>query len=161
MTTKKLPVIAQRQIHTGMDLIDSQQVIERIAYLDGKLRAQFDDWCKELDENRQYYVHPDGTFEWWLEISDTDGDDEDAHELRALLALANDGEQLSEWTSGVTLIRDDHFEDYAREMAVDIGAITADAKWPCNHIDWVEAAHELQQDYCRLTFDDEDYWAQR
>ena len=52
-----------------------------------------------------------------------------------------------EWIHGVQFIRDSYFEDHARELADDIGAIDKDAKWPCSCIDWEEAADQLKQDY--------------
>lgn len=46
-----------------------------------------------------------------------------------------------------TLIAETYFETYAEELAEDVGAITRDANWPNNHIDWEEAADALKQDY--------------
>ena len=59
---------------------------------------------------------------------------------------------------GETLIRDTYFEDYARELAEDIGAINRDASWPNNCIDWEEAASQLQQDYFSVEYGDVIYW---
>jgi hypothetical protein len=56
-----------------------------------------------------------------------------------------------------TLIPEDDFEDYARELAEDIGAIDPDASWPLNCIDWAEAARMLAQDYTNVSFDGTDY----
>lgn len=47
----------------------------------------------------------------------------------------------------ITFIMDRHFEDYAQELAEDIGAINRDSAWPNNCIDWKQAASELQMDY--------------
>lgn len=58
----------------------------------------------------------------------------------------------------VTLIRDSYFEDYARELAEDIGAVPADAQWPMRCIDWKQAARELQTDYTTVEFDGVTYW---
>lgn len=38
-------------------------------------------------------------------------------------------------------------EDFAQDMAEQLGAIEADAKWPHNCIDWEYAARELMMDY--------------
>lgn len=46
-----------------------------------------------------------------------------------------------------TLIHEFYFEDYARQLAEDIGAIDRDATWPAYHIDWKAAAEDLKQDY--------------
>jgi len=56
-----------------------------------------------------------------------------------------------------TLIPDDEFEDYAQELAEDIGAIDDDAGWPANHIDWEAAADALRMDYTTIAFKGDDY----
>jgi hypothetical protein len=56
-----------------------------------------------------------------------------------------------------TLIPEDEFEDYARELAEDIGAIPAGMGWPLYCIDWERAARELSADYNRVTFRGTDY----
>jgi hypothetical protein len=89
---------------------------------------------------------------------------EDAEELAPLQALLDtlagtggDHEWRGQWYP-VTLIRDSHFETYARELAEDIGAIRADAQWPLTCIDWEKAAWELQTDYTSVEFDGVTYW---
>ena len=48
-----------------------------------------------------------------------------------------------------TLVHEDHFREYAEELAVDIGAIDRRQRdhWPYTCIDWEQAADELKQDY--------------
>lgn len=80
-------------------------------------------------------------------------------ELIALRALANEAAgYVADWDCGATLIRDSYFEDYARELAEDIGAINHDASWPNNHIDWEAAADALKMDYTAVDFDGVMYW---
>lgn len=71
---------------------------------------------------------------------------------RALLDFDGETEIGGEWSYGVALIREDNFEDYAREFAEDIGAIGRDAAWPCDCIDWEKAASELAMDYTSVDF---------
>jgi hypothetical protein len=85
---------------------------------------------------------------------ESDGDDnEDREELATLVGILDDlkGNGGDEQWRGdwypTTLIRETYFEDYARELAEDIGAIDKDAAWPDRHIDWEAAAQELLQDY--------------
>lgn len=91
---------------------------------------------------------------------DTDTLDEDERtELAALKSLAEEAEgYCPDWTYGATLIRDDYFEDYARELADDIGAVNRDSTWPNNFIDWEAAADALKQDYTEVDFDGVSYW---
>lgn len=58
---------------------------------------------------------------------------------------------------GVTMIPEDEFEDYARELAEDLGAIDSDAAWPASFIDWPRAAAALAQDYSEVEFDGTTY----
>jgi chromosome segregation ATPase len=57
-----------------------------------------------------------------------------------------------------TLIAESDFEDYAREMAEDIGAINRHAAWPANCIDWEQAANELKMDYSVIELESTTYY---
>jgi hypothetical protein len=86
------------------------------------------------------------------EIENTEPEDrEDKWEetLEAINAIADD---VSEWQYGATLIREDYFEEYAQQLAEDIGAIGRDATWPLSHIDWPAAAEALLIDYSEVKF---------
>lgn len=91
----------------------------------------------------------------WLEGTD---DEDELEELAKLKELADDAGASPDWQDGEALIRDDHFEDYAKQLAEDIGAVDSSAGWPNNCIDWAQAAELLQQDYMLVSFDGEDYW---
>ena len=101
-------------------------------------------------------------------ISDHEGgatvDEDDLNEaytLRAFLAeivgMGGDDQWRGDWYP-TDLIRDSYFEDYARELAEDIGAIDSRASWPLTHIDWPAAAAALQQDYTSVEFAGVTYW---
>lgn len=57
-----------------------------------------------------------------------------------------------------TLIHENSFEEYARELAEDIDAIPDDAPWPIRCIDWEQAADELRMDYTMVSFNGDDYY---
>jgi hypothetical protein len=78
-------------------------------------------------------------------------DEELAEELAAIEAIED---ELPPRNDGDTMIREDCFEDYARELAVEIGAINGEESWPLNCIDWERAAKELAQDYTTIEFGD-------
>lgn len=84
------------------------------------------------------------------------GDDEKA-ELKEIEEL-RDETDAREFRHGIQLIPCDEFEDYARELAEEIGAIPDNAQWPCRCIDWEQAAKELAVDYSVVTFRGEDYY---
>ena len=125
------------KISNAQDLIDSREVIERIE----ELRAMLPEEAGDV-------------------MPGTSGDLEDIQaELEALEALAEQGRQYApDWEYGETLIHDEYFETYARELAEDCGLIRKDANWPNNCIDWEEAARQLQQDYTAIDFAGETYW---
>ena len=76
-----------------------------------------------------------------------------------LEALQSEAEDYSpDWHHGECLIRESYFEDYAQELAEDIGAIDPNAHWPNDCIDWERAARELQYDYTAVDFDGVTYW---
>ena len=133
-------------IDNSADIIDSRDVIERIAELEGERddHPMPDDGSGDDDAVR---------FEEWRAANP-----DDAEELATLQALAIQAEGYGDWTHGEALIRDSYFETYARELAEDIGAIKSDMGWPYTCIDWAEAASELQQDYSSYDFDGVTYW---
>lgn len=131
------------------DVIDSRDVIARIEELEGE-RDSFEIDAEILDE-------PDTIgnveVEWAIQNED------DAKELKVLIELAEEAEgYASDWRYGETLIRDSYFEDYARDLAEDIGAIKENASWPNNYIDWEAASEALKLDYTSVEFDGVTYW---
>ena len=95
----------------------------------------------------------------YLEIDENELDDDEKEELRILRDLAEQGEQYSSnWINGSTLIADDYFVQYARDLAEDIGAISRNLDWPACHIDWEAAANYLKMDYSSIDFDGAEYW---
>ena len=87
-----------------------------------------------------------------------DGEEFSAEEYDRLNALRTLREDIGEeWRYGATLIPENEFEEYARELAEDIGAIPSDYSWPASHIDWEAAARALRMDYTSVTFDGDDY----
>lgn len=105
------------------------------------------------------YDLPENLSEGLKDLKDSgyDGSDE-SKELGALEALAEEANGSPDWQYGEGLIRDSHFEDYARQLAEDVGAMPDDARWPCTCIDWEKAADELKMDYTSVSFDGVDYW---
>lgn len=51
-----------------------------------------------------------------------------------------------------TMILDEHFEEYAQQLAEDLGLISDELKWPTYHIDWKAAAESLAMDYSEVNF---------
>lgn len=123
MTTQTLEELA------GQDMIDSRDLLERLEELEARE--------EEIDAAAE---------------SDDESDGDEKAELAALRELQSETEGYAgdNWRDGVTFIRDSYFEQYAEELADDIGAIDKEARWPVNHIDWKAAADELRQDYTEV-----------
>lgn len=68
--------------------------------------------------------------------------DENEDEIDALQEVVDEG-------IDDTLVHEDYFQEYAEELAVDIGAIDRSQRghWPYTCIDWEQAAEELKRDY--------------
>lgn len=138
--TYTVPTEAGENVLDSRDLAARQQEIE-------------DEY--ELD----YEVYT-GPAEFAAHIRETDEDVADEYEL--LYAVNEDGRATfgaGDWDEGaVILVLDDYFEDYAEQLASDIGAISDDAGWPLSFIDWSAAADALRQDYTSFTYDGHEYW---
>ena len=63
-----------------------------------------------------------------------------------------------EWEYGISFIREAYCENYAREIAVELGEIINDIHWPATHIDWKAASEELAMDYSEVEFDGVTYY---
>jgi len=127
-TTEK---ILNGEYQIGLSTTDCKTV-ERLQY-EQKIYDDYDKMygCDSLDE--------------WI----AEHDDGAAVEYREALAFLNEinDNAADSAADGVVCIADDYFEDYAKELAMDIGAIGKDMAWPLNHIDWEAAAEALQEDY--------------
>lgn len=63
----------------------------------------------------------------------------------------------SEWDYGLTLIPDDEFEDYVKELITDCGYISNDLpSWI--EIDWETTAENVKIDYSEVEFRGETYY---
>ena len=93
----------------------------------------------------------------WLEDMEEELDEYEKEELTILRDVEEQGESSPDWNYGATLIRDSYFEEYAQQLAEDIGAIGRDLQWPLYHIDWEAAADSLRVDYSTIDFDGVEY----
>ena len=122
-------------ISNSMDYIDSRDVLERIEELEDEL--------ENLD--------PEAS---GLDVEEIE------EELELLNSLKDEWGDDQSFEFGVFLIKDNCFEDYAREFAFDVGYLTTDNEWqwPYSHINWSAAAEELKIDYQEIDFDGVTYY---
>jgi len=111
------------------DVIDSRDVIERIAELEA---MQADEDCG-LDTDEE-------------------------SELTFLKAVAAEGSLAADdWVYGVTLVRDSYFTEYTQELVEE--CYGHDMKLPdFVEVDWKATARNVQQDYTPVEFDGVTYW---
>ena len=87
------------------------------------------------------------------------GTSDDARDLAKLIEFAIDAaDACVDYRHGEALIRDGYFEEYAQELAEDIGTVDRRRSWPVNCIDWSAAADALKADYSCVAWAGEDYW---
>ena len=161
------------------NVIDSRDIIERIDELTGDFQALVDDIeDAETDEDRETAfadlavwlightnIVPDLKTTEEIAFDDVSewAESDDAHELKALLALADDAECSPDWSYGETLIHEDYFTDYIEELINDCYELPKEfnsGDWPWRHmtIDYVAAADEAKQDYMEVNFDGATYY---
>ena len=129
----------------GRDIIDTRDIIERIA----ELRAK---WASATGDDPDDYQLSGDDYLAGLDEGDRD-------ELVALEEFRDEyADSFPDWRYGETLIRDDYFTTYAQELADDIGAIPSDMSWPSCYIDWERAARELRYDYTPTELNGVTYW---
>jgi soluble cytochrome b562 len=149
-----------------MKTLDTRDLKERKEELEA-MRDAVTDAQSELDQHKDGKPSEDDTeefAEWEEEEESLEETLTDAlHEFRnpekeELEELEELESEISDFNHGETMIPVDDWEDYARELAEDLGAIDRDAKWPNTCIDWEQAANELAMDYTIVSYQGDDYY---
>lgn len=79
-------------------------------------------------------------------------DEDEVEELRMLREL------MEEIREDAFLICESYFEEYARQLAEDIGAIGGETQWPATCIDWEQAADDLKMGFTSVEFGEYTYY---
>ena len=161
------------EISNTDNVLDSRDIIDRIEYLESERESLTDEVDKaqetldDLDSDDFVEVSAFEAAEdearrelatAQANVKDWDESDE-GQELVKLKAFAEEAEGYAEdWRHGATLIHEDYFEDYARDLAAEGDYDMKNEQWPYTCIDWTQAAEELKQDYTSVDFDGETYW---
>lgn len=128
-------------ISNSDDVIDSRDVIERIAELEGERDALADE-DGAISEKK--------LAEW--------NEGEAGTELKNLLTLQEEADgYVPDWKYGAGLVRETYWVEYVEEMLKDIGDLPQ--KLP--HyivIDWEATAENIKVDYTSVEFDGVTYW---
>lgn len=95
----------------------------------------------DFDEIPQKWANEDDCFEFAEAFAECE---QDIDVVEAALECDISPSDIDEAYNG----RYDDDEDFAMQLANDIGAIDKNASWPQSCIDWEQAAKELMYDYC-------------
>lgn len=138
-----------------INYLDIDELNDRLEELEGlrdALESERENLTEATDEDRE-------EIEGRIEAAQSDFGEAEAAELKALEDLKDEvGEYHGKIsTDGGPFVDEDDFEDYARELAEEIGAIDKNASWPNTCIDWKQAAEELQMDYSSIEWNGTTY----
>ena len=128
-------------LNNGDDILEVTDIIERV---------------EELREAR------DLSLDEWGEIIETLADCGELATLESFLMDLRGSVGEDEWEGGwypSELIHEGYFEVYAQRVAEDEGVDTS--SWPCQHIDWENAADSLKDYYEFINLQGEWYLAKR
>jgi len=151
----------------GDDVIDSRDIIERLEELrDEKSDLEFaiteaqeayDNEDDEEETSPERYAELEADIET-AKSALREWEDDNASELTALEEFEKNFSGYGDWSGGDTLIEDDHFTDFAQQLAQDCCEMPANLTWPLNCIDWEQAANELKYDYMCADIGGWTYW---
>ena len=152
-----------------------QEAIDEAAEAHDEAVAASDEWQRELDETMesgnetaierlesQRADHNEAIGAAREALKDAERAMEewtDYEEYAALKSFVEEASGYGDWDHGETFIADSHFEEYAEQLAEDIGAVKRNAEWPYTCIDWKQAAEELKADYTSYEINGSTYWA--
>ena len=118
-------------IDNTQDIIDVRDIIEYVEENESLAATLEDDEAEEYSQIRQL--------------------------LNDLRGNGGDEQWRGDWYP-LTLIHEDYFQEYAQELAEDLGYKMSEQSWPLTHIDWEAAAEALLMDYTSVEFDGVTYW---
>lgn len=139
-----------------MNILDTRDLIETRENLQTQILADFNEKFKtdfdsydELDFNNSEEQYNENKLEYFT--SDWAEEIEHIEEIDQI-----ESELGSEFDYGVTLIQNEDFEEYTRELLEEIGYIPKDfPTWI--EIDWEATARNVEQDYTAVTYQGIDY----
>lgn len=127
------------------DIIDSRDIIERIAELEAE-------WEEATGNDIADYAY--------LSEDDLKAglNEDDAHELAILREFVEENAgDIEDWEHGASLIHADFFTEYTRELLQDVGYIPADfPTWIV--IDWDETADNVAEDYFQVMLNGQTFY---
>ncbi len=145
------------RVDNSCDVIDSRDVIERIAELQ-ELADAVSEAESELADMDNASAEEIEAAEEALTDAQAEFDDDAQEELAALKSLAEEASgYAADWEYGETLIRDSYFTEYCQQMLEDCGELPRDFPHYIE-IDWEATARNIRMDYALVDFAGVTYW---
>ena len=167
----------------GDDILNSRDINAIFAELESEWES-LDDYLKEAQDDLKIFCHDNKIpttesyedFDYMVvededirkelvdlveavKTCELDIEDFDKEELETFRSVVSEGELYSsDWNGGEALILESYFQDYAKELAEDLGSISGKEEWPLNHIDWESAADDMKQDYSSIEVEGYTYY---
>lgn len=147
-----------KEFNSYKNTLDIRDIIELFEEIENDLIEKYND---QIEAEAQHISdYDDILFKAWVSQIEDDTQVEEFLLISSLLnnlrGYGGDEQWRGDWYP-ITLIRDSYFEEYAQELAKDIGALDRNASWPNNCIDWKQASKELEIDYSSVDFDNTPY----
>ena len=149
----------ENNLKIGSDIIDVRDIIGRVETLEDELLAAFNEQQVIEGDDTETDDPLDSAFREWCKVTVH----EDAAEYLALCAILDDlcgngGDEQwrGEWFP-VTLISEDYFTEYAKELVQNIGDLPRDIP-SYLEIDWDATAENIKVDYSTVEIDGDTYY---
>ncbi len=149
----------ENNLKIGSDIIDVRDIIGRVEALEDELLAVFNEQQVIEGDDTETDDPLDGAFREWCKATVH----EDAAEYLALCEILDDlcGNGGDEQWRGkwfpVTLISEDYFTEYAKDLVQAIGDLPRDIP-SYLEIDWDATAENIKVDYSTVEIDGDTYY---
>lgn len=156
----RIEYLEAEQLDLELEIADLKERIEEECDNLGIPCESPEDWLAQEDLLDPSLSDPDWLSLWRLKFLLEDLDDKAGEFQEWLDDYVEELNELSElrdscqygWEYGLYLIRDDEFTDYAKSTAEDLMSRDSLRSWPCDCIDWEQAADALRMDYSQVDF---------
>lgn len=136
-------------VTAGDQYVDSRDIIRRIEeleegfidYTNDQIK-DVDDWATSIDDPRVQ------------ETMKNSDDQSDQEELAALKELASQAEGYGDWDHGETLILEEYFHEYIKQLVEDTSDVDLKnlPSYIADNINWEGVADDMKADYTEVTW---------
>lgn len=132
-----MPYGQTQEITLTEDVLDSRDIIARIEDLEDTIGTAKTECLEQYGDDENYEEALAAHMEQF---------EEEIAELAKLKELESEFSSYADWKGGETLINEDHFVDYVKQLLEDCGEIPANLPHYIV-IDWEDTADNIRADY--------------